>query len=175
MYRPHSKKNRVKNSQLWSKYKEPLSDGKDISGRGRLTEKMINKLQNLYGIVLRQNANKTVYEMKVAIGAVLYHSAEFKNTENCHLYCPQGPDTWCKYWMDRINNTNKFVEKPGMPIAIHEVIKPIFLDLRKDKQLAEPILDSESIGAFFGIHFPEKKAFCLLVPPKQMPVSGPDW
>ena len=175
MYRPHSKKNRVKNSQLWSKYKEPLSDGKDISGRGRLTEKMINKLQNLYGIVLRQNANKTVYEMKVAIGAVLYHSAEFKKTENCHLYCPQDPDTWCKYWMDRINNTNKFVEKPGMPIAIHEVIKPIFLDLRKDTLLAEHILDGESIGAFFGAHFPGKKAFCLLVPPKQMPVSGPDW
>ena len=50
--------------------------------------------------------------MKVTIGAVLYHTAEFKEIENCHLYCLQGPDTWCKYWMDKIYNTNKFVEKP---------------------------------------------------------------
>ena len=34
--------------------------------------------------------------------------------------------------MDKINNTNKFVEKPGMPIAIYEVMKTIFLDLSKD-------------------------------------------
>ena len=41
---------------------------------------MINKLQNLYGIALRQNVNNTVRGMKVAIGAVLYHSTEFKET-----------------------------------------------------------------------------------------------
>ena len=93
---------------------------------------MINKLQNLYGIALRQNVNKTVREMKVAIGAVLHHSTEFKETENCHLYCPQGSNTWWKYWMDKINNTNKVVEKPGMPIAMYEVVKEIFLDLSKD-------------------------------------------
>ena len=34
---------------------------------------------------------------------------------------------------------------------------------------AGPILDSESMGAFFGACFSEKRAFCLLVPPKQMP------
>ena len=39
--------------------------------------------------------------------------------------------------MDKINNTNKFVEKPGMPIAIFEVIKPIFLDLSKDPLLVK--------------------------------------
>ena len=33
--------------------------------------------------------------------------------------------------MDKINNANKFVEKPGMPIAISKVIKPILLDLSK--------------------------------------------
>ena len=35
---------------------------------------MINKLQNLFEIALQQNVNKTVHEMKVAIGAVLYNS-----------------------------------------------------------------------------------------------------
>ena len=31
------------------------------------------------------------------------------------------------------------------------------------------ILDSEGMGAFFGAHFSEKRAFCLLTLPKQMP------
>ena len=98
---------------------------------------MINKLQNLYGIALRQNVNKTVHEMKVAIGAVLCHSTELREKENPSLYFPQGPETWFKYWMDEIKNTNKFVEEPGMLIAIYEVIKSIFLDLSKDTLLVK--------------------------------------
>ena len=35
--------------------------------------------------------------------------------------------------------------------------------------LPGPILDSEGMGAFFGAHYSEKRAFCLLAPPKQMP------
>ena len=31
------------------------------------------------------------------------------------------------------------------------------------------LLDSEGMGAFFGAHFLEKRIFCLLAPPKQMP------
>ena len=31
-----------------------------------------------------------------------------------------------------------------------------------------PILDNEGMGAFFGVHFSEKRAFCLLAPPKQV-------
>ena len=31
-----------------------------------------------------------------------------------------------------------------------------------------PILDSEGTGAFFGVHFSEKRAFWLLAPLKQM-------
>ena len=120
---------------LQTKHKETLSDGKRISGCGLLTEKLINKLQNLYWIALRQNVNKTVHEMKVAIGAVLYHSTEFKETENRHLYCPRGTDTWCKYWKDKLNNEKQFVEKPGMPIAVCDIIKPIFLDLSNDTLL----------------------------------------
>ena len=73
--------------------------------------------------------------MKVAIGAVLYHNTEFKETENCHLYCPRGIDTWCKYWKDKLNNEKQFVEKPGIPIAVYDIIKPIFLDLSNDTLL----------------------------------------
>ena len=43
--------------KLRNTHKGVLSDGKGIPGQGRLTEKLMNKLQNLYGVALRQNVN----------------------------------------------------------------------------------------------------------------------
>ena len=91
----------------------------------------MNKLQNLYGIVLRQNVDKTVHQLKVAVGAVLYHCTEFNNSESCHQLCPRGPDTWCKYWKDPEN----YQEIKGMAIVIHQLIKPIFTDLINESLL----------------------------------------
>ena len=39
---------------------EILSDGKIISGKGRLTDKIINKMQNYYGVAIRQNPGQLV-------------------------------------------------------------------------------------------------------------------
>ena len=50
--------------KLKSSDKSPLSEG-------RLTEKMINKLQNYFGIAVRQCTGTTVYQLKKAIGSVL--------------------------------------------------------------------------------------------------------
>ena len=119
--------------KLRSTHKGPLSDGKGITGQGRLTEKLMNKLQNLYGIALRQNVDKTAHQLKVAVGAVLYHSTEFENSENRHLFCPQGPDSWCKYWKDPEN----YQEKKGMPMVIHQLIKPVFTDLSNETLLSK--------------------------------------
>ena len=33
-----------------------LADGKSISGKGRLTDKLMNKMQNCYGVAIRQNS-----------------------------------------------------------------------------------------------------------------------
>ena len=119
--------------KLRSTHKGPLSDGKGITGQGRLTEKLMNKLQNLYGIALRQNVDKTVHQLKVAVRAVLHHSTEFENSENCHLFCPRGPDSWCKYWKDPEN----YQEKKGMPMVIHQLIKPVFTDLSNETLLSK--------------------------------------
>ena len=71
----------------------------------RLTEKLMNKLQNLYGIAVRENVNKTVHQLKVAFGAVLYHSTELENSES--RFCPRDPDSWCKCWKDPNNYQEK--------------------------------------------------------------------
>ena len=46
--------------KLKSPDKTPLSDGKSLNGKGRLTEKMISKLQNYFGIAVRQCTGTTV-------------------------------------------------------------------------------------------------------------------
>ena len=47
--------------------KRKLSDGKGISGKGRLTDKTINTLQNYHGMAIRQNTND-LCSMKKAVG-----------------------------------------------------------------------------------------------------------
>ena len=64
-----------------------LSDGKTLSGKGRLTEKVINTLQNYYVMAIRQNKGKLL-EMKKAVGAVLYHCSAIKDPETRHQFCP---------------------------------------------------------------------------------------
>ena len=44
-----------------------LSDGKKISGRGRLTDKVINTMQNYYGMAICQNSNDLFAMRKVLL------------------------------------------------------------------------------------------------------------
>ena len=41
-----------------------------LSGKGKITEKVINSAQNFYGITIRQNSG-TLYEIKTAVCAIL--------------------------------------------------------------------------------------------------------
>ena len=88
--------------KLKSENKGKLSDGKPLTGKGRLTEKVINKLQNYFGIAIRQSTGTTVFELKKAIGAVLYHSIDFTEDETRHQYCGPITDSLCKYHYDFI-------------------------------------------------------------------------
>ena len=72
--------NRLRN--LRNTMKTPLADGKTLRRRGRLTNKFINRLQNYYGLALRQSTCTTVYQLKKAVGAVLFPLSEkCPNTE----------------------------------------------------------------------------------------------
>ena len=71
----------IKLTKLKSTKKGPLFDSKTLRGEGRLTDKMINKVQSYFGMAIRQSTGKTVFEMKKAIGAVvsLLSSIEFRS------------------------------------------------------------------------------------------------
>ena len=65
---------------------EVLSDGKKLDGIGRLNEKYINRLQNYYGLAIRQNTHSLI-NMRKAVGDVLYHCSEAATTEARHMFC----------------------------------------------------------------------------------------
>ena len=101
----------------------------------RLTDKMINKLQNYYGIAVRACTGKTVPEMKREIGAALFHCCQFNTEEQRHIFCPQTSMSWCKYQLDQVNGTDLFKEKAGIHNKIFKLIKPVFMDLSDDELL----------------------------------------
>lgn len=96
-----------------------LSDGKGISGKGRLTDGKIDMLQNYYGLAVRNNLND-VNEMAKQIKAALFHVAS-TNEKPRHQLCPIGSDSWCGYQRDK----ETYVHRNGIPDCIVELIEPI--------------------------------------------------
>ena len=60
--------------QLGTRLRNMVKEHKDtttlLSGKGKITEKVINSAQNFYGITIRQNSG-TLYEIKTAVCAIL--------------------------------------------------------------------------------------------------------
>ena len=62
---------RVRESRLGKLYEKKqrtsYSDTKGVTHQAHLTEKLMNKLQNLYGIVLEQSVAQTIHQLKVLL------------------------------------------------------------------------------------------------------------
>jgi len=72
-----------------------LADGKGVGGQGRLSDHLIDQMQNYYGYAIRNNSGQ-LDEMKNAIWAILYHSVKSSDQlEMQYRYCPK--DDWCKF------------------------------------------------------------------------------
>ena len=105
-----------------------------LSGRGKLTDKVINSLQNYFGLAIRQNQGN-FYPMKKAIGAVLWHSTDFGDDSYRHRFCPSGTTSWWKWKRDQAEGSKRYKGTVNIPIWIHELLKPIFTDLSSDDLL----------------------------------------
>ena len=84
-----------------------------MSGQGHLTEKIINELQNYYGIAIRSTCHENVHSLKVAIDAVFYHCSAASSEETRHRFCPTGENSCFKYHANRDTCTPKL----GLPTA----------------------------------------------------------
>ena len=101
--------------------KGPLADDKALCGKGRLTDKVINKLKIFLGIAIRQSTENTVYQLKKSIGA------EAADLENRYQMCPRTAHSCFKYQADKLHNRNTYKEKGGIPDIISETIRPVFI------------------------------------------------
>ena len=108
---------------------------KGIGGRGKLTDNMIDKLQNYYGIALRANVGD-LKAMKKAIYASYFHVASSAK-DNWHDHCPDGSTSWCQYKKDKAKGTQLYKPGKGLPLDIVYKLKPIFQDLSSDDLLSK--------------------------------------
>jgi len=110
-----------------------LRKEKKLGGKGKLTDKMIDRLQNYYGVAVRSNKGD-LEGMKSAILAGLFHCSSSEGREY-HTYCPDGLYSWCKFKSDRAKRTNTYRAGAGLPVSIVKEVKPVFSRLSSDELL----------------------------------------
>ena len=112
-----------------------LSDGKGLSGKGRLTCKRIDAMQNFYGRAIRDNEGDAK-AMAQATRAILKHYSSTPENPQ-HDDCPKGSSSWCSYQRDISSRqrTHKPIKNP-LPPAVVEVIQPLFNRLSDERLLA---------------------------------------
>ena len=108
---------------------------KGLGGKGKLTDCIIDKLQNYYGIAIRSNKNN-LKAMQAAIKATLFHIASSKENNLHYPRCPTGLDSRCKYSKDRADSTSSYKPGLGLPISIVLKLKPIFKELTHEDLLS---------------------------------------
>ncbi|GFV63304.1 uncharacterized protein TNCV_1374011 [Trichonephila clavipes] len=103
-----------------------LSDGENISVRGRLTFKEVDSIQHYYGLAIRKNLS-SVEDMKRAIWAIYFHKLSTEDNPQ-HALHPLGEDSWCGY--NRSIVTGEFyIHKHSLPESILLKVKKVFRDL----------------------------------------------
>ncbi|XP_057337726.1 uncharacterized protein LOC130675860 [Microplitis mediator] len=108
---------------------------KSLSGNGKLTAKMIDKLTVYYGLAIQRN-HDCVTKMKNAIWATYYHYCSTDEKPQ-HDKCPRGEDSWCEWQKSAAANTLDSFKHSynALPIDVTTAIKPIYEDLSKDALL----------------------------------------
>ncbi|GFV25134.1 uncharacterized protein TNCV_592001 [Trichonephila clavipes] len=86
-----------------------LSDGKNISGRGRLTLKEVDSIQHYYGLAIRKNLS-SVEDMKRAIWAIYFYKLSTEDNPQ-HVLCPLEKDLLKKCLHGRTQNPNESFNK----------------------------------------------------------------
>ena len=96
-------------------------------GEGKLTRKVINTLQNYYGMAIRNTKNTNIPQMKTAIVAVLHHCTQKEecDKDDRHKYCPSDHDTWCKYQKSKIESTEFKGDRINILEHICNLIRPL--------------------------------------------------
>ena len=105
-----------------------------LTGKGKLTMKLIDELTIYYGNAIRNNCN-SVKDMKKAIQATLLHKIS-TNKKPQHKYCPAGKDSWCSWQQAKAEKKLKnYQHKEPLDEEVHKAIQPIYDTLSDEKLL----------------------------------------
>lgn len=104
-----------------------------LGGRGKLTDVIIDKLQNYYGIAIVSNVGNLA-GMKKAIHASLMQCASSKYRP-LHDHCPPSSTSWCRYQQDKANKTSLYKHGPGLPLPVISKLKPEYVRVSDDSLL----------------------------------------
>lgn len=108
---------------------------KSLSGKGKLTAHMIDKLTVYYGLAIRRN-HDSVDKMKNAIWATYDHYSSTDDNPH-HDKCPSGEDSWCEWQRAKATKSLKAFKHSytALPADVLIAMKPIYQDLSKDELL----------------------------------------
>ena len=104
--------------------------------KGRLTDSVIDTLQNYFGIASR-SGHKTVHDLRHGLVASFFHVVLSKGRNFHNAYCPKSSDSWCQYQRDVCNKTNLHKHGPGIDDDVIKEVKPFFQELTKEEEQAE--------------------------------------
>ncbi|GFW72719.1 retrovirus-related Pol polyprotein from transposon 17.6 [Trichonephila clavipes] len=103
------------------------SKNKNLSGKGKLTDSFIHRLQNYYGIAVRSNVGNLSGLQQNVIAALFHCSSSVEKP--MHGQCPIGKDSWC-YYQRALSCGKKPNEKyKGLSNEVLNTIKPTYLEL----------------------------------------------
>ena len=119
---------------------QKLDDGKPVGGAGRLTDGMIDTLQQYYGMAIRDNVGDLQATAKAVWAGILHRAST--DDQPRHDCCPKGVGSWCGYQRVAAGADEEYVHHRTIPEAVFEVVKPIYVRLA-----GKDLLQRCSLGA----------------------------
>ena len=136
-----------------------LEDGKSVGGKGKLGDKIIDKMQSFYGQTIRNNVGE-IEQMRNDIWAIFNHMIkdDEKTLAEQHSLCPTGITSWCKFNRER----TLYTENNRIPYIFKTELEPIFIKLSDDTLLLRCISghtenQNESINGMLWAKRPKYK------------------
>eukprot|EP00795_Rhopilema_esculentum_P002650 gene2650-847_t len=102
------------------------SQKQSVSGKGKLTNEKITKIQNYYGRAIKDNTDD-IDVMRKRIFAILFHMSS-TDQDPKHVHCPPGESSWC-FWQRALAKSvppGGHKDHETFPTEIGKKLVPIF-------------------------------------------------
>ncbi|KYM97486.1 hypothetical protein ALC62_11778, partial [Cyphomyrmex costatus] len=139
---------------------------KILSGEGKLSGPVIDKLTVYYGLAIRRHSN-SIQDMKNAIWATYYHYSSTDEHPQ-HDKCPSGIDSWCVWQSASAADTLSSFKHDKLLLSkdILAAIKPIY------ENLSEDVLLERCLGGFTQNNNESLNQLIWKISPKVLPAGS---